>query len=489
MLSEVAVIGAGVIGAGWVARLVENGVNVSLYDPDPETPRKLGEILANADHAYGRLTLAPRPKKGKVHHAATVAEAVAGKPFIVEAVPERMDLKRRIYAEIEAANTTATIASSTSGILPTDLQAEMAHPGRLIVAHPFNPVYLLPLVEIVGGARTEPGVIAAACAFYERLGMKPLHIRKEIPAFIADRLLEAVWREGLWLINDEICTTEELDDAIRYGFGLRWAQMGLFETYRIAGGEAGMKHFIEQFGPCLAWPWTKLTDVPELTPELVNRIAEQSDAQSGAYPVRALERIRDDNLVAILQALKAQDWGAGRILAEHEKRLFDLGAQTGDPDPDTSRPIRTFTGRVAADWTDYNGHMNEARYLQVFADATDAFLRLIGVDAAYVQAGGSYFTVESHLRHLDEVRAGEPVRVETRVLEGKGKKLRLFHQFRHGDGHLLATGEHMLLHVNLGTRSASEPGSHVAELLGRIAAQHAELPVPEGVGRAVGQPR
>jgi len=197
----------------------------------------------------------------------------------------------------------------------------MKHPGRLLVAHPFNPVYLLPLVEIVGGKQTSPETIERAKTFFASLGMKPLHVRKEIEAFIADRFLEAVWREALWLVKDGIATTEEIDDAIRYGFGLRWAQMGLFETYRVAGGEAGMKHFIEQFGPCLKWPWTKLMDVPELTDELVNKIATQSDEQSGQHSIRELERIRDNNLVGILKALKANDWGAGKTLADYENQL------------------------------------------------------------------------------------------------------------------------------------------------------------------------
>ena len=151
--------------------------------------------------------------------------------------------------------------------------------------------------------------------------MKPVHVRVEIDAFIGDRLLEAVWREALWLVNDGVATTEEIDDVIRYGFGLRWAQMGLFETYRIAGGEGGMAHFIRQFGPCLAWPWTKLTDVPELTEELVETIAAQSDEQSGAHTIRELERSRDRNVAGILRALEANDWGAGRTLREQRDRL------------------------------------------------------------------------------------------------------------------------------------------------------------------------
>ena len=129
----------------------------------------------------------------------------------------------------------------------------------------------------------------------------------------------------LWLVKDGIATTEEIDNAIRYGFGIRWAQMGLFETYRVAGGEAGMKHFMAQFGPCLQWPWTKLMDVPEFTDELVDLIAGQSDAQSGAYSIRELERIRDNNLVSMMRALKAQDYGAGALLNAHDAVLLQRG--------------------------------------------------------------------------------------------------------------------------------------------------------------------
>lgn len=482
-----AVLGGGVIGAGWVARLIENGHDVAVFDPALDARAKLDAVLENADRAYAKLTLAQRPRKGAVRLAATVAEAVADADLIVEAVPERLDLKRRVYAEVAAAaRPDAIIASSTSGILPTDLQAELAHPGRLIVAHPFNPVYLIPVVEIVGGTATDPAVLETAMAFYPTLGMKPVLIRKEIEAFVADRLLESLWREALWLIRDGICTTEELDDIVRYGFGLRWAQMGVFDTYRVAGGEAGMRHFMAQFGPCLSWPWSHLTDVPPFDDALVELIAGQSDAQSGHIPIRELERIRDDNLVAIQQALRAQDWGAGRLLAAHEKRLYDRSAAMPAPDP--AQPIPTTARTVPPDWTDYNGHMNEARYLQAFADATDAFLRLIGVDADYIGAGGSYFTVETHIRHLDEARAGEAIATTTQVIAGEGKRMHLFHRLTAGE-RLLATGEHMLVHVSLASRAASEPGADVAQKLAAIVAAQAGLPAPDGLGRAVGQRR
>ena len=240
-------------------------------------------------------------------------------------MPERLDLKRGVLAEVDAAAHPGTvIASSTSGLLPSDLQRDLAHPGRMLVGHPFNPSTCSPLVEIVGGRATEPAAVERASEVYESVGMKPLVVRKEIDAFIGDRLQEALWREALWLVHDGVATVEEIDDVIRYSFGLRWAQMGIFQVYRVAGGEAGMRHFMEQFGPCLKWPWTKLTDVPELDEALVDTIAGQSDVQAAGLSIRELERIRDDNLVGIMEALErtgASGWGAGALLGETRRMM------------------------------------------------------------------------------------------------------------------------------------------------------------------------
>ncbi len=322
VIAKAATVGGGVIGAGWIARLIENGVDVRVFDPAPDARQKVDAVLHNSRRAYAKLVSVKRPVEGSVQFCDSIADTVEGAELIVESVPERLDIKQAVYAEIEAAaDPAAIVASSTSGIMPTDLQAKMTHPGRLLVAHPFNPVYLLPLVELVGGKQTDAKTIERAREIYTALGMKPLHIRKEIEAFVADRLLEAIWRESLWLVKDGIATTQDIDDAVRYGFGLRYAQMGVFDTYRVAGGEAGMRHFMAQFGPCLKWPWTKLTDVPEFTEELVDLIAGQSDEQSGHLEIREMERIRDDNLIAILHALKANDWGAGQVLAHYEAHL------------------------------------------------------------------------------------------------------------------------------------------------------------------------
>lgn len=315
LISSAAVVGCGVIGAGWVARLRLSGVDVRVFDPSPTVASIIDDVHDNAVRGWQALNVMPEAV-GSLTISHSLEEAVVGAGLVVESVPERLDLKHRTLVAIDqAAESSAIIASSTSGFRPSVLAEPLAHPERLVVGHPFNPVYLLPLVEVVAGTATDELTVDRAMAIYRSLGMHPLRVRAEIDAHIADRLLEAVWREALWLINDGIATTEEIDDAIRYGFGLRWAQMGLFETYRIAGGTGGMRHFIAQFGECLDWPWTKLMDTPELTDELIETIARQSDEQSGHMSIRELERARDQNLAAMLLALEQNGWGAGRTIA------------------------------------------------------------------------------------------------------------------------------------------------------------------------------
>ncbi|MBT4984333.1 MAG: L-carnitine dehydrogenase [Ilumatobacter sp.] len=314
--ARAAVVGCGVIGAAWAARMRLRSVDVAVYDPSPTASEVLDAVMADAVLAWAALGLAT-DQVGSLTIVDSIAEAVDGAGLVQESVPERIDIKHSTLAAIDdVAPLNALIASSTSGYQPSDLATAMNHPERFVVAHPFNPVYLLPLVEVVGGVQTSLGTIDRAMDTYRALGMHPLHVRKEIDAFIADRLLEAVWREALWLVNDGIATTEEIDDAIRFGFGLRWAQMGTFETYRIAGGEGGMRHFMAQFGPALKWPWTKLMDTPELTDDLIDTIADQSDAQAGDRSIRDLAQERDRNLVAILSALESVGAGAGQTLAQ-----------------------------------------------------------------------------------------------------------------------------------------------------------------------------
>jgi carnitine 3-dehydrogenase len=470
----VALLGGGVIGAGWAARFVLNGCDVRLYDPAPEACARAVQVLEDARAAYGQLTLAPLPAEGELRVVGSVGEAAEGAELVQESAPERVELKRALLAEADrAAPAEALVCSSTSGLRPTELQAEMARPERFCVAHPFNPVYLLPLVELCGGERTAPETIARASALFGSVGMQPLVVRSEIDGFVADRLLEALWREALWLVRDGVATVEEVDDAIRYGAGLRWAFMGTFLTYRIAGGDEGMRHFLRQFGPALEWPWTHLTEVPELTDELVERIAAQSDAQAGGASARELERLRDRLLVRILQGLRAEEFGAGATLAGWERDLLG-GADVS---------VR----RVPAEWVDYNGHVHESRYLQLFADATDALLAEIGVDSDYLAGGGSYFTVETHLSHLRQVEAGDRVHVTTQVLDSDEKRLHVFHVLlREGEAEPLATAEQMLLHVDTENGRAAPSREPVCANVAELTRRHAELPRPERAGRSVG---
>ena len=462
-----AVIGGGVIGGGWTARFLLMGWNVNVYDPDPEAARKVTEVLNNARRALPALYEFSLPPEGELRLCDGLADAVMNAEWISECVPERLELKQQVLSDIQAAcPPTALITSSTSGFKPSELNNKAERPEQIIVAHPFNPVYLIPLVELVGYETT----VQRAKPILSDLGMFPVYVRKEIDAHVADRLLEAVWREGLWLIKDGIATTQEIDDIIRYGFGLRWAQMGLFETYRVAGGEAGMAHFIAQFGPALEWPWTKLMDVPELTDELIKTIADQSDAQSGHHSIRELERIRDNNLVAMMRGLKTQNWGAGELLNQMDKTLLHTW-----PEPDFGQMIRTVDRVIPADWTDYNGHMNEARYGQVFSDAADVFMQLVGADETYIKDGFSFFTVDTHLRYIEECHAGDRVKVDTKVLLCEGKKVQLYHEMTHADGRLLCSGEQFMLHVDLSARKSCPPRADLAAKLALVSEQQKVL--------------
>jgi carnitine 3-dehydrogenase len=482
MTRKAAIIGGGVIGGGWAARFLLNGWNVSVFDPDPQAARKIGEVLANARAALPALSDIPQGPEGVLTMADTITEAVEGAEYIQESVSERLELKHRVFAQIQQSCPDTLIGSSTSGFKPSELQQGAANPAMIFVAHPFNPVYLLPLAEVVPSAASDLAAIERAKEILREIGMFPLHVRKEIDAHIADRFLEAVWREALWLVKDGIATTEEIDEAIRMGFGLRWGQMGLFETYRVAGGEAGMKHFMAQFGPCLQWPWTKLTDVPEFTDELVDLIAGQSDAQSGHHSIRELERIRDGNLVGFLRVLKDRDWGAGKVLREHDARR-----RTALPDPTPAEaPMIMAHMQVLPSWIDYNGHMTESRYLFASSETTDAFLRFIGADMDYVKSGFSYYTAETHIMHKGEAKLGDALTGSIQVLSADEKRLHVFMRIQK-DGEDVATLEQMLLHVDMKAGRACAAPKAILDRLMPIARAHEALPRPEAAGRFTGQ--
>ena len=471
-------LGTGVIGGGWAARALHFGIDVIAADVKPEMEEWIRGAVANAEGALARLTFAPLPPKGRLSFTTDLHAMARQADFIQENIPEQLELKQRVLAEVSRhAPPDVVIASSTSGLMPSELQRDMSAPERFLVAHPFNPVYLLPLVELVGGQRTSAATLEAASHFFRYIGMHPLRVRREVPGHLTDRLQEALWREILHMVNEDVATTGELDDSIVYGPGLRWAAMGTNLIYHLAGGETGMRHMLRQFGPCLKWPWTKL-EAPELTEGLIDKMVAGTQAQAAGRSIRELERLRDDYLVAIQQVLKQYNIGAGATLRALEERLYeDAGGparaalSAGRPD---GEPLRVLETRVRPEWIDYNGHMTDSRYLQVFGDATDALFRYAGIDDAYRRSGRAMYTVETHVMHKAEARALEPLYVTTRILETDDKRVRLLHALhRQRDEGLVATAEQVYLHVSAPPGKASAMDAAVRARLAAIQAAQA----------------
>jgi len=489
-------LGTGVIGGGWAARALHFGIDVIAADVKPEMEEWIRGAVANAEPALARLTSAPLPPKGKLSFTTDLAAMAAQSDFIQENIPEQLELKQRMLAEVSRhAQPDVLIASSTSGLTPTDLARDMLVPERFLVAHPFNPVYLLPLVELVGGARTSAASIEAAAVFFKYIGMHALHVRREVPGHLTDRLQEALWREILHMVNEGVATTGELDESIIYGPGLRWAAMGTNMIYHLAGGESGMRHMLAQFGPCLKWPWTKL-EAPELSETLIDRMVEGTQAQAAGRSIRELERLRDDYLVAIQQVLRQYNIGAGATLRALEARLYaDAATPAESRIPVTGQALQLLSTAVRPEWVDYNAHLSDFRYGQLFGDAMDVLYREVGVDDAYRRDGHMFYTVESHVRHLAEAKVGQTLEVSTQILSVDDKRLHVFHRvLRPGIGAgvaptLIATGEQMHVHVDTAAAKAAPILGAVRAKLDSLARAQAGLAVPAEAGRSIGQAR
>ena len=451
--------------------------------------------MTNARRALSKLVMTALPPEGTLTFVATPEEAAAGVDFVQESAPERLELKQELLRRASTvAGADVVFGSSTSGLLPSRLQDGMIHPERLVVGHPFNPVYLLPLVEVCGGDQSSLAAAERAATVYQSVGMHPLRLSKEIDGFVADRLLEALWREALWLVHDGVATAAEIDDAIRYGAGLRWSFMGTFLVYRIAGGEAGMRHFMAQFGPTLQWPWTKLMDVPELTDDLLDRLVAQSDEQADGRSIRQLEVLRDDCLVAVMQGLRSAGYGAGTVVERYDRMLFErapkamLGERGELADPSAPAPLRIFAKQIGTDWIDYNGHVNDSRYMQLSSLAVDAFMGAVGIDADYLATGQTYMTVESHLRFVDQCHVGDRLHVDIQLLSHDAKRMHVFTWARRDDDALVFTAEHLLLHGDTKAAKTVPARADVLARLAVVAATHDHLPRPVEAGRRIGDP-
>ncbi|MCM3295379.1 3-hydroxyacyl-CoA dehydrogenase NAD-binding domain-containing protein [Staphylococcus capitis] len=307
---KVAVVGTGVIGSGWITRMLAHGHEVIATDPSEGAyERMLAQVKQNWPYAE-QMGLADNASLENLTFTTDLKEAVKEVEHIQENVPEVEEIKDTVLREIDFyASPYATIGSSTSGIMPSELQKNLSHPERLVVAHPFHPVYILPLVEIVPGKQTSEENTIKAKQFYEGIGMDVLHVRHEIEGHIADRLMEALWREALHIVNDGIATTEEVDKAFTHAAGLRYAQYGPFMTFHLAGGEGGMRHMLKQFGPALKKPWTKLV-APELTEDLYDKVVTGSEASSQGYTMSELDQKRNEFLIKV-KALAEQYWPEG----------------------------------------------------------------------------------------------------------------------------------------------------------------------------------
>jgi len=318
-IGTVGIAGTGLIGAGWAARLLIRGFDVIAYDVSPAAEAKLKAAIDVAWPSMRKL-LAGRRRRGKLSFTTDLAKMAAKTDFIHEAAPEREDLKIKLFREIDRhARPEVIIASSSSGFLPTRLQSECRHPDRVVIGHPFNPVYLLPLVETVPGRQTSREAMDRAGAYFESIGMHVLRLKREIEGYICDRLQEALWREALHILDKDIGTTGDIDDSIVYSAGLRWAFMGSFLTYHLAGGPGGMGDFIKQFDPTLELPWTELK-FPKWNPALERRLVEGCEAQAQGRSVAEIEAKRNAVLVDMMHLFKKHKVGAGIVLAREEQR-------------------------------------------------------------------------------------------------------------------------------------------------------------------------
>ncbi len=317
-IKTVGIAGTGLIGAGWAARLLIRGFNVIAYDVSPTAEAKLKAQIKTAWPSMEKLLGKPK-KKGKLSFTTDLKEMAGKADFIHEAAPEREDLKIKLFKDIDAiAAPHVIISSSSSGFLPTKLQSECKHPERVIIGHPFNPVYLLPLVETVPGAKTSAETMDAAGRYFESIGMQVLRLKKEIDGYICDRLQEALWREALHILDKDVGSTADIDDSIVYSAGMRWAFMGSFQTYHLAGGPGGMRDFMKQFDPTLELPWTDLK-FPKWNDALETRLIEGCETQAGGKTVAQLEAKRNAILVDMMKLFKKHKIGAGLVLAKEQK--------------------------------------------------------------------------------------------------------------------------------------------------------------------------
>ena len=303
-IKKVAIIGTGVIGAGWIIRCLAQGKIVHAFDKDLKLKKNLLSEIKRTLPFVKKLFKKKKINLKNFKYFTSLEQALENVDFVQECAPENYTTKTnllKIISKYVKKNT--IISSSSSGLLPSKIFSKSSNPARGIIGHPFNPVYLLPLVEIVPGKKTDKKYLKIAKKFYQSISMNPIIVKKELPGYLSDRLQEALWREALHIVNEGYATTEDLDRAIEDGPGLRYSLMGTFLTFHLAGGKLGMKHMLKQFGPALKLPWTKLK-APVLTKKLSNRLISGTKKQAKGKSIALLSNIRDEYLVNLQKLRK-----------------------------------------------------------------------------------------------------------------------------------------------------------------------------------------
>ena len=304
MIKKIAVIGTGVIGTGWIIRCLAHNFKVVAYDKDLKLKTKIIEEIRRASPFVKKLFNKKKINLKNFQYVTSLEIALKDADFIQENATENYKIKTKLMNLIgKYAKNNAIISSSSSGLLPTKIYSKCRNPARTMIGHPFNPVYLCPGVEVVAGKKTKTKFLNKANKFYKSISMNPIIVKKELPGYLADRLQEALWREGLHIINEGYATTKDLDRAIEDGPGLRWSLMGTFLTFHLAGGKLGMKHMLEQFGPALKLPWTKLK-APKLSKKLSSRVISGTKSQAKGKSVAMISSIRDEYLVNLQKLRK-----------------------------------------------------------------------------------------------------------------------------------------------------------------------------------------
>jgi carnitine 3-dehydrogenase len=304
MIKKIAVIGTGVIGTGWIIRFLAHDKKVIAYDKNLNSDKKIILEIKRTWPYVKKLFNKKRLKLKNFSFTTSLKESLKDADFIQECAPENYKLKTKLMEIIgKYSKPNIIISSSSSGLLPSKIYSKCKNPSRTVIAHPFNPVYMLPGVEIVPGKKTDRKFLKKANKFYKSVSMNPIMVKKELPGYLSDRLQEALWREALHIVNEGYASTKDLDRAIEDGPGMRWSLMGTFLTFHLAGGKAGMKHMLEQFGPALKLPWTKLK-APKLSKKLSNIIISGTRTQARGKSVAEISKVRDEYLLNLQKMRK-----------------------------------------------------------------------------------------------------------------------------------------------------------------------------------------